>query len=280
MMQRPMKAHESGKTIQRFGRYPDDINIASLAKQIWKKPKFSVKQEENYTDFNFRFKFSIPEKIREQELASYMLLFELNEMDWERALKMSYSKAYYGTDRVSQLAGSILYKTFVEALGILFEEANKPEGPYRGLLKGDAGTIRELAKRKRRPPVSERASAARRIAARYAELMPQVEAVRKYVRSHRGQFDESKLRVEVEKEFPFDWIKHATQGNALQHLPEIPGHPESTGSLKDLKWTPRQLTVGIIWCEETKRDPNFSVRPNTILDSYLSTGNKLNALSK
>ena len=103
MMQRRMKVLESNKRIHRFPRYPDAADIAELAKRIWKKPRFTVKQEEDYTEFNVRFKFSIPEKIRERQPASYTLLFELNNMNWKRALRKGYSKAYYGSDRVPQL---------------------------------------------------------------------------------------------------------------------------------------------------------------------------------
>ena len=66
-----------------------------------------------------------------------------------------------------------------------------------------------------------------------------------------------------------------TKGSALSNLPDIPAHSREA-TLSSLAWTPRQLTVGIIWCEEQERDPSFSIQPNTLLNEYIPRGKKLN----
>lgn len=275
-MQGPAKTDASSKSRLRFPRYPNAADIARIAKQIWKKPRLTVKQKSGRTEFVFALDLDIAEKIRERQLASYMLLIHERKTSLKLALKKSYPKARYGSDRVPHLADRILFKVFVEALTILFEEANNIEGPYQGRLGEGGQKIRDLARRKQRPPDHERAEIARRMSTRYAELTPLVTQLKKFVRVNRTRFDEKALRVEVEKEFPTDWIKHVTRGDALKNLPEIPGHPTSTDSLSKLSWTPRQLSVAILLCEEKNRGSEFSIQPQTILESYLPLGRKLN----
>lgn len=116
---------------------------------------------------------------------------------------------------------------------------------------------------------------AKRVAARYTQLLPQINDLRGKPQGYPQLSDENLLKQAVEKEFPHEWARHVTQGIELSNLPDFPGHSRET-ALSGLKWTPRQLTVGVIWREERKRDPTFCLQPNTLLDEYIPKGNKLN----
>jgi hypothetical protein len=88
------------------------------------------------------------------------------------------------------------------------------------------------------------------------------------------------LSEAVEASFPEEWIGPVIKGNALTNLPIVPGHLNRAELLGSLKWTPRQLAVGIIWCEERRDDQTFAFQPSTILEDYLPLGRKLNRESK
>jgi hypothetical protein len=275
---RPTK--QARNPIQRFPRYPTAGDIGNMAKRIWKRPKFKFRQTHDSTEFIFTLPFNVPKKIKKKAPALYYLLFDPKRTPFGKILVQAYRAAYSErTNKARDLCDRALYKVFAESLAILFEEADRTEGLYKGYksnLLGDAAVVREAAKRKRRPPDSERRALAKRIAKRYGELFPKVKELWKFIRDSPLRFDESKLREAVEQSFPHEWIKELTKGIALENLPEIPGHPNATESLGKLEWSPRQLAVGIIWCEERRRSRNFSVRPNTMLDDYLPLGNKLN----
>jgi hypothetical protein len=266
--------------IQRFRRNPTASDVGELAKRIWKRPKFRVLQTSRATEFVFRLRFNIHKKIRKKQLASYLLLFKRygdrrNQKTLRRALKQAYRSGHYASVRLRDQADRVLFRVLVEALTILFEEA-KQSPPYKGFLTDDIKAVLEAAKRKRRPPDSERGPRAKRMAQRYNELLPKVRLLRQFVGGHAQRSNEVILREAVKRNFPDEWIQAVISGAALKSLPEIPGRSESNVTLGGLNWTPRQLTVGIIRCEEHERDSMFSVTPNTILEDYLPLGRKLN----
>jgi hypothetical protein len=266
-MSRSTPKERSGERTRRFPRYPKADDIGELVKVFWERPKFSVRETSNKTEFVFTVAFNVRNRIRRRQLASYMLLFEENQNGLKPALLRAFETAIYGTDRVRDLTERALFRTLVEALGMLFQKANSCNERYRGVLDGTAATLLEAAKRKKRPPESERHSRASR-------LLPYVKSLRELVRDNPN---EKTLRKLIEEKFPFQWIREVTSGGALENLPEIPGHSGRARSLGGPHWTARQLAVGILWCEERRRDSGFNVRPKTILEDYIPLGRKINA---
>lgn len=266
--------------IPRFPRSPTAEYIGNLAKKIWKRPKFRVKQTSDSTEFIFSLTFNVIKKIKKRELASYYLLFDPKRTDLTKALVQAYKKSYSGSKKVRKLCEWALYKVFAESLGILFEEAGRTEGSYKGILRGDAKAVLAAAKR-RRPPDLKRKPYAMRLAKRYEELLPKMKELRAFVRDYPHRSDQQKLKDAVEARFLEEWISLVIGDCALTNLPVVPGHSNKAESLGALTWTPRQLAVGIIWCEEQCRDERlFDVQPNTILEVYLPLGRKANRESK
>lgn len=268
--------------IQRFPRYPTADDIGNLAKKIWKRPKFRVRQTHDSTEFIFSLGFNVPKKIKDKEQPSYYLLFDPKRTAFGKALIQAYREAYSGKNKARDLCERALYRVFAESMAILFEEAYRNKGLYKGYkgnLLGDATVVREAAKRKRRPPDSERKRRAKRIAKRYEQLLPKVKKLRAFVRDYPLPSDEPKLLEAVEASFSEEWIGLVIRGGALTSLPTVPGHSNRAESLGSLTWTSRQLAVAIIWCEH-RDDRTFAVAPTTILEDYLPLGRKLNRKSK
>ncbi len=265
-------------TVKRWPRYPGAETTGNLAKKIWKRPRFRVKLTSDSTQFVFSLKYDLRKKIKKKNSALYHVLFDPKRTSLSEALIQAYGTAKSGQNKARDLCERALYKIFGESLAILFEEADRAQGLSNGILgyRGDASDVRQAAKRKQRPSDAERKICAKRIAKRYRGLFPEVKKLWRFVKLSPDRLEESRLRETVEKSFPYDWIELITKGAALQKFPETAGHYHSTDSLGKLKWTPRQLALGIIWCEERKRTPNFSVRPETMLKYYLPLGNKLN----
>jgi hypothetical protein len=275
---------QASNPIQRFPRFRTAGDIGTLARKIWKHPKFRVKLTADSTKFIFSLRFNIRKKIKKKDPASYDLLFDPKRTSFCKAFIQAYREAYSGRNaKARDLCERALYKVFVDSLALLFEEADRTEGLYKGYkgnLSGDASVVRDAAKRKKRPPDLERKRCARRMSARYEELLPKVKELRRFVSDHPDCSDDTKLKVAVQAKYSDKWIESVTTGLALKHLPETSGHPNSTDSLGRLEWTPRQLTVAVIWCEERWRNPNFGAGPGTILEVYLPMGKRLNKASK
>jgi hypothetical protein len=78
----------------------------------------------------------------------------------------------------------------------------------------------------------------------------------------------------AEKELRYQWLPHATRGEAFQHLPTINQMSETKHSTLKGKWAAWQLAVGIIYCEE--KAPNTrTLEPNTIYYKYIPWGKQL-----
>lgn len=266
--------------LKRLPRYPTANDIGGLARKIWKRPKFRVGLPSNTTEFIFSLGFSIPKKVKNHHLAFHSLLFDPKRSAWSRALNRSYKEARQGSQRVRDVSERMLFKVFAQALAILFEEARLSEGPYKGFIEGDAQAVLETAKRRRRPPDRARKTCAKRMAERYDSLLPEVKALLKFITCPAQRVKNTNVAQVVGEQFSQEWVKHVTEGIALQNLPLIAGHDNRTECLMELKCTARQLTVGIIFAEERQRNPKFDLQPNTILEEYLPLGRRLNEHSR
>jgi hypothetical protein len=185
------------------------------------------------------------------------------------------------------LIPSALHAVFQVAIFDIFKKGKKSTDEYAIYLKGGRKSYSEQARPRRRPDNSFRDERAKRIARRYEFLFPRVAKIRKFIERNRNVLYETDLHTAVEKEFPTPWIRHVTQGAALQELPNVPRHEHKNlgttldsqneahdaPSLASLDWTVRQLTAAIITCEETKIQTRL--RASTILDNYLPRGRKL-----
>jgi hypothetical protein len=273
------KSLRQNKQKPRFPRNPTAKDVGELAKQVWKVPVFHVKETSLTTTFVLKLNFSLTERIKSENETYHRLLFTTTGIPLYQALKQAYKDASYSSKTMPALFDGALFAMFRQSLKMLFEKAQTAQGLFKGHVEGNANSVLEESKRRRSPDL-ERRSMARRMAKRREELFPRVKELHKFIKNRPERSDEARLKLAVETNFSDEWIKHVTQGNALHNLPRIPGHEDRTESLGGLKWTPLQLTVGIIMCEALERNPHFALDPNTVLEVYLPFGRKLNAKSK
>jgi hypothetical protein len=272
----PSSPQQLIKRKERFPRYPTAKEIGELVKNIWERPTFDVRQTSKKTEFVFSLPFNLQRRIKTRGPAPYIFLFTGNRDALQAALPTAFERARYGKrDRVKNLIERALFKTVVEALTILFQEVEDTLGPYKCYIVGTSEDLSDAAKRKKRPLASEREVRACRCAKRYEQLLPQVKSLREFIRKNRN---EESLLMRVEEQFSQEWMREVIHGDALKRLPEITGHSgqdELTGL-----WTTRQLAIGILWCEESSKDPTLAISPNTILGEYIPLGKKLIRFAK
>lgn len=266
-----MTEKKGQSTDQRFPRLAEAKHIGQLAKRIWKKPRFDYQDDGKTTEFIFRLGFSIRKKIRRTEPAIWELLKEGGPR-WRESFIQAHRDAHRPDEkRVSNLIADLLYKVFLDALEIRFRNAEVSPNVFHPKLRGQPEEILKHSRRKRRPQQGK----LRRYAKRYATLRPQVEELRRFVKEN-SPASGTDLNAKVEGHFPsYKWLKYVTQGNALQNLFSIPGHEdEKPESLSDVRhWTPRQLAVAIMVCEELDLH-HRTITPKTMYEN-IQTGNKL-----
>lgn len=259
---------------RRYIRVPDSLYIGKMAREVWKvRPKFDIRETEGTTEFVFRLKFNIPKRIKDSHEAAYEFLFTDTRADWKRTFKLAYSRTRHGGKKAKRQFDILLYKVFVQALVILAEKAKASGELYADLIKLEPTLLVVESRRKRRPRKQAYRRKAIRLAKRYKQLKPQVDKLRKFVKNASGSMDENTLRAEAERCFRSEWILHVTQGGALKNLLPIPGYTASVESLGRLNWTVRQLTFGIMVCEEEARAPATPLKAVTI-DKYIREGNR------
>jgi hypothetical protein len=259
---------------RRFTRIPKSKDVGRTVRRAWKSPKFFVRPLKNATEFVHELPFNIPDRIRDKQLASFMALFPTQTVDVRKELEAAYKKATYKGTPVRRLIRRALRKVFNDAIMVIFSKAKKSADPYAQYLKGGRESFAKAARPRRIPNTKVRNRRAVRLAKLYKKISPSARQILIFVQGHRDLHPEEDLRWLVEERFRSSWVRHITQGQALEHLPEIPGY-ERTATLGNLRWTARQLTIGTIWCieDENKVQPQLSA--NTILEDYLPLGKKL-----
>jgi hypothetical protein len=259
---------------RRFPRIPKSADVGKTARRAWKSPRFFVRPLKNVTEFVHQLPFNIPDRIRKKQLAIFMALFTTQTVDVGQELEAAYKKATYKGIPVRRLIRRALRKVFNDAIMVIFSKAKKSGDKYAKDLKGGRKSFAKAARPRRTPDTKFRNRRAMRLASLYEKISPSARQIRIFVQEHRGQQSEEDLRRLVEERFRSSWVRHITQGQALAHLPEIPGY-ERTATLGNLRWTARQLTVGIIWCIENKNKVQPQLSANTILEDYLPLGRQL-----
>ncbi len=279
MRKKTIKGLVQGKsnTPQRFPRLPDAEYIGKMAKQFWKSPTFEVKSVEGATEFVFTLKFDIPARIRERNQSAFVMLFENKKVHWERLLRSAYLRAHDQSDeRMPLLARKVVYYTVLEALRTLFRKA-KSDTPSRRELVDERNKMWEAAKPEMRSAQIGRRRKAVRLAKRYSKLLPAVKELRVFIKEQSDKWSENEkgLREQIEGKFSFRGVKYCTRGTALNEIPEISSdRGKKMYTLVDPKWTARQLTAGILKCEEDERDPWSNLSSTAILDEYVPLGRK------
>ena len=197
------------------------------------------------------------------------------------AFVKAYGTAKYDGEPVKKRMRFLLREVMVGALLILLEK-NKE------VFQLDENTVKEEQLNLRKgvvksgPPRRERKRerTAKRLATRYVELLPKVREIRKFVEDEESSLSDTELRAAILRKFQDPWVSLITSGCALKNLLPIPDHDSEIETLSSKGWTARQLTVGIIVCEEKVRRPEFSLGPTTIYEKYIALGKQLIAEQK
>jgi hypothetical protein len=260
--------------IQRFPRIPELEHVGEMAKAIWKRPRFSARETAHSTEFKLKLGFSLRKRAKDESPAIHQMLFEDQRLNWSQELVKAYGAAKYKGLAVSKVCDGALYQVFLRALQNVFEKARHSGARYAEYLGGEPGDLVKSAHRVRRPNRAAREQRAICLARRYRELKPEVSALRKFVETQKD-LGKSELLSQIEKRFKNDWVPYVINEMAIRHLPEIPVHARSVDSLGSLEWTVRQLTVGIMKCEEDHRGEKPSLGATTILEKYIPLGNRL-----
>jgi hypothetical protein len=201
------------------------------------------------------------------------MLFESQAVGLRDQLENAYASARYKGKPVSELIPSAFRKVVEVAMSNVFMNAKKSADPYAKYLKGGRKAFAREARARRLPQEKLRDERAKRLAFRSEALTGPVIQLQKFVKSYPNRINEAELKLAVEKTFPKRWAKLVTRGEALQNLPEIPGYGRKTETLGGLDWTPLQLRIGIITCEESTVRP--LLHANAILETYIPRGRKL-----
>ena len=256
----------------RFPRYADNREIAPAANSVWRNPRFKARCHKDKTELVFCLAFSIPRRLKRNDPAVFHRLFDEKYAGLASALVAAYRRTTHEGKPLKQRVELLLRKMFVEALEIL---KAKHEDKYGPTSPSDQQQSLHRALIKPGPKKNERKrrKSAIRLAMRYRDLRSQVKELYEIVQT--SSRDEESLKTYVEQNLPYDWVRHVTKGKALNNLLPIPGHDARVESLSSKKWTPRQLRVGILVCEELTRDPNCRLGATTIYEKYITLGSRL-----
>lgn len=260
-------------------RFPRLINASisgELTRQIWRTLKFSVREPDNATEFVHRLPLRIPEGIRGRQSAAFHTLFSFQAVDIKKEIEEAYGRATYKGIPVGRLINGALRKVLTVAMAEIFSKARKSDNPYARYLKGGRKAFARAARPRRAPQAKLRRVRAIRLARLYDDkVLPRAREILDFLKQYGPKNkNEDELRRDLEEKFLKRWIAPITRGEALQHLPEIPGH-EARQTLSNLDCTPRQLAVGIVWSIENRRGERPSLSAITILETYLPLGRKL-----
>ena len=166
--------------------------MGGVAKRIWKRAKFTVRQGHDRTEFIFFVNFNIARKIKKTELSVYLQLLGPQRSSFKKVLTQAWRRGLYGQERIRDLVDRLLFKIFSESLSALYEEANSLE-PYKGYLGDGREAVRKASKRTRRPTIVRFRNTAKRVANRYTELLPMVRELRETIKTHPQLPNESLL---------------------------------------------------------------------------------------
>jgi hypothetical protein len=261
--------------MKRFPRIPKSPDCGKVTRLIWKSPDFYVRPIDNSTEFVHRLGFLIPDRVREKQLASFMMLFSAQTIDICKELETAYRTATYKGMTVARLIDGALRSVLTEAMTEIFMKAKKSNDPFAKFMEGGREEFAAAARPRRLPQGEFRNQRAIRLAGLYEDLFPKVKQIHSWVVTNKDQSNEKELRKGLEEHFSWPWVAHITRGEALQNLPEIPGYSLTTETLGGLQWTVRQLTVGAIHRIEHQRRQLPSLNATTILEEYIPLGRKL-----
>jgi hypothetical protein len=251
-----------------------------VRRALQKRPHLQIKKHRDSLDFIFKFEGSVTRALREDHPRLYRILFEpRTKRSWTNTLMLAYHGNGSERDKksVKQWLRFWLNRIFVNAFDVLLDRAisENLSKEDRAYLEKQVEIHKNLLRRKSGPRKSKRRQKedAIRLARRHLRLVPQVRSLKAFVLRQQTD-DERVLREAAEKTFRFQWLRHVTQGAALQHLPTINNDPTTTRSHLNGGWSAWQLSVGIIYCEEEVLKGRTTLQPNTIY-KYINRGNIL-----
>jgi hypothetical protein len=261
---------------KRFPRYARGEDVAKALERIWRLPHFTVHADRKSTDFIFQLPFSIPKRLERRNLAVYSRLFPNGKSGWANVLVNAYRTTRDKGKPVKSRIGLLLKKVLVEAAALLLDKHKEAFQQDQAMLVEAQESLRKGVI-KTGPAINEhkRTKTSIRLAKRYNELLPQVKEIRKFVKQRESSLKDSDLRAALERSFQYPWIKFIKNGCALNNLLPIPGHDSRIQTISTKQWTARQLSVGIIVCEELVTRPEARLGPTTVYEKYILRGEKL-----
>ncbi len=221
----------------------------------------------------------IPDRVRSKKPAVHKMMFSTQTIDIESELENAYTRATYKGMSVPHLIDSALRSVLTVAMTEIFMKAKESKDPHAKYMEGGPKEFAKAARPRRTPKGKLRKGRAIRMARLYEEVRPIAADILKFVVDYDKTHNHDSLETQLEQTFPKTWIRYITRGEALRHLPEIPGHEEQQ-TLSKLDCTPRQLAVGVVWCVEDARREGPRLKPITILEHYIPLGKKLLGTSR
>jgi hypothetical protein len=253
-------------TIHRFARLPQHRRVAELAQQVWETPTFAAKEFDGTTQFIFTV--PIQAAFKRQDPTIHRILFEAKTTKWTSAIEKAYPETRSGKKLIKEFIDTLLYKVFYEALLVLNTDTEGLAGDYTKFKQEFTGNFRAASPRTPgKRPIPNRAQLEERLARRYEALLPQLRELRTFVDrlTHSGMTD-SLLGMKVTAAFKGDWVSFAASGSAFERLPGALSRSVSEiATTLGGKWAPWQATVGVIRCEEAKRNPK---NPLSVVSIY------------
>jgi hypothetical protein len=239
-------------------------------------PEFGVRETGSSTEFVFTFPFSIPDELNRLNPAGYYRLFLDGVAGWPTDLKEAFALARNEGRPINKEILGLLRKIVVRALETRFEH-NADVFHQDGMTEVTVKVVDEQERlRKKLIRTGPQRDAhghnqtVKRLRRRYRELMAIMKKIRSFIRARDESTEDSLLETELEKAFPFEWVLLITRGDALKNLLPIPGHESVALTLSD-EWTPRQLVIGVMACEERgrSRNPHLKLGATTIYEKYV-----------
>jgi hypothetical protein len=249
-------------------------SIAKAVNEIWRVPKFTAHRTKDLTEFVFSLPYSIPRELERRNLTAYGRLFPTGRKGLSKVFVKAYRSALRDGRPVKKETEALLREVVVRALQILLEEHKDVFHQDQTQITEEQTMLRKgVIKSGPRSDERHRNRKAIRLAKRYKEILPDVKKIWHFV-NERKVLSDPVLKDEIDRAFPLKWVSFITRGAALTNLLPIAGHESRIRSLHE-RWTPRQLAVGILVCEEQTRTPGIRLGASTMYDEYILLGNNL-----
>lgn len=269
------------KTIKRFPRLIEGQRLGEVSKDEWKTPKLIIRIGEKGTDFVFQVP-SFPRELKKKYPEYFQVMFAGARKRWKQELENSYKETIFDGRPIRLRIERLLYNVFLNALSHYLEETAQVLGQeYGSWIDGELKALKKEGGRERRKKLSEaerksqeqqEEERAGRLSRRYSELLPEVREVRKFIKKVPDSKRKNLVALyrQVQVHFKYKWLRLIHKELEHKLLGRISSRKLEKFSLAMKDWAARDLTLGIIICEQKETDPSLKGGFRTIYRKYIS----------